>query len=90
MCQASKYAALLSVSVLSKAFVLHGTPSCLLITHKLAEIWFYSSVISPSTRTKRGKYFKAIYTTNFSYVLWSREVFHFILTNVLTRAAFAG
>lgn len=59
MCQASKYAALLFVSVLSKAFVLHGTLSCLLITHKLAEIWFYSTVIFffklPFNKDKRRK-----------------------------------
>lgn len=27
------------VYVLSKVFVLHGTPSCLLVTHRLTEIW---------------------------------------------------
>lgn len=42
MCQTSKYAGLPLVSVLSKALVFHGTPSCLLITHQLAEIWLLS------------------------------------------------
>lgn len=80
-CQASEYAALafFGVSELSAAFVLHGTPSCLLIAHQLAEICllflcdFFPKHLSKRKRTKFLVSERRRLTTSILHIIFHRS-----------------